>query len=279
MKGLVSGIKRMEIHDGDGLRTTVFFKGCPLKCVWCHNPESISFEKQIAYFREKCRHCGACREKRDENAAARCPVNALTVYGREYEPEELVNEVTQDEPFFRAGGGGVTLSGGECLAQPDFAVEVARLLHEKDVSVYVDTCGFVPRRTLERILPFTDRFLYDIKAVDPAVHKACTGQDNALILDNLRFLSDAGADIEIRVPLVVGFNEKEIPAIGALLKDMPGITKVKVLRYHNLAASRYEALEMENTLPPSDTAAEDVERAVFALADCGLNAVNGTMAD
>lgn len=279
MKGIISGIKRMEIHDGDGLRTTVFFKGCPLKCLWCHNPESISFAKQTAYFKEKCRRCGACGNVHSEENVSRCPVNALMVYGREVEPEELVEEVMQDEAFFRAGNGGVTLSGGECLAQPEFAVAVARLLYEKGVSIYIDTCGFVPRQTLEKILPYADQFLYDVKALDPAVHRACTGQDNALILDNLRFVSLQGAAIEIRIPLVAGYNDGEIPAIAAFLKDLPGITKVKVLQYHNFSASRYEALGMKNTLPPAQTTPEDVAKAVEILAKSGLRAVNGMTAD
>ena len=279
MKGLISGIKRMEIHDGDGLRTTVFFKGCPLKCIWCHNPESISFEKQIAFFKEKCLHCNSCRDERTQESAARCPVNALVAYGREYEAEKLADLLMEDEPYFRAGNGGVTLSGGECLAQPDFAVEVARLLFEKGVSVDIDTCGFVPRHTLERVLPYTDTFLYDVKAASPEVHKALTGQDNALILDNLRFLSQSGARIEIRIPLVVGCNDGEIPAIGKLLRDLPGITKIKVLQYHDFSASRYEALGMKNTLPPSRTAPEDVAYAVAILAALGLPAVDGTLSD
>lgn len=279
MKGRISGIKRMEIHDGDGLRTTVFFKGCPLKCLWCHNPESISFAPQTAYFREKCRHCGACGDVHSAETAPRCPVNALITYGRDVEPEELVEEVMRDEAFFRAGNGGVTLSGGECLAQPDFAVAVARLFRERGISVYVDTSGFVPRRTLERILPYADKFLYDVKAADPAVHRACTGQDNALILDNLRFLSEKGAAIEIRIPLAVGYNDGEIPAIAALLKDLPGIDKVKVLQVHNLAGSRYEALGMENTMPPARTTPQDVAKAVEILAASGLNAVNGIISD
>ena len=269
----------MEIHDGEGLRTTVFFKGCPLKCIWCHNPESISFEKQIAFFKEKCIRCGTCGDARTEESAGRCPVNALVAYGREVEAGDLVSELLRDEPYFRASGGGVTLSGGECLAQPDFAVKVARLLFEKGVSVDIDTSGFVPRRTLERVLPYTDTFLYDIKAASPDVHLACTGQDNALILENLRFLSRSGEKLEIRVPLVTGCNDGEIPAIAALLHDLPGIIKVKVLRYHDLSASRYEALGMENTLPPARTTVEDVARAVSVFTAAGLPAVNGALAD
>ena len=112
MKGMISGIKRMEIHDGDGLRTTVFFKGCPLRCIWCHNPESLSFEKQVAFLKNKCVSCGICENKRNEKTAESCPVNAIEVYGREYELDELVEILLQDEAFFKNSGGGVTLSGG-----------------------------------------------------------------------------------------------------------------------------------------------------------------------
>ena len=145
MKGMISGIKRMEIHDGDGLRTTVFFKGCPLRCIWCHNPESLSFEKQVAFFKNKCVSCGICENKRNEKTAESCPVNAIEVYGREYELDELVEILLQDEAFFKNSGGGVTLSGGECLAQPDFAVALSKRLYERGISVYVDTCGYVKR--------------------------------------------------------------------------------------------------------------------------------------
>ncbi|MBQ7624943.1 MAG: glycyl-radical enzyme activating protein [Clostridia bacterium] len=279
MYGVISDVKRMEIHDGDGLRTTVFFKGCPLKCLWCHNPESISFEPQTARFKQKCIGCGTCRGENTEETAKNCPADALVFYGRRVDTESLVSELMQDAPFFRESGGGVTLSGGECLAQPDFAVSVARALFEKGISVDIDTCGFVPRESFERILPFTDVFLYDIKAVDPAVHAACTGRDNSLILDNLRFLSKAGAKIEIRYPLAKGFNDGECEKIGALLKDMPGVRKIKVLRCHSYAASRYEALGMPCPLPDSKTGRPDVERAVSALRSYGLPAVNGMDGD
>lgn len=279
MKGLISGIKRMEIHDGDGLRTTVFLKGCPLKCIWCHNPESISFQKQIGYFKEKCIHCGMCQQERSEKTAAYCPAEALVLYGKEYEADELVEILRKDEAFFRNGSGGVTLSGGECLSQAEFVVELAEKLTQEGISVYIDTCGFVKRETLEKIMPFTDKFLYDIKAVDAEVHKRCTGQDNTLILDNLKFLSGSGCSIEIRYPLVKEYNDGECDKIGAFLKDLQGITEVKVLQYHSFAASRYQALGMENTLPDTKTTFEDVEYAVKILKAYGLNAVNGMMDD
>jgi len=155
MKGMISGIKRMEIHDGDGLRTTVFFKGCPLRCIWCHNPESLSFEKQIAFFKSKCISCGICKNERNEKTAENCPANAIVSYGKEYELDDLVEILLQDVLFFKNSGGGVTLSGGECLAQPDFAVSLVKRLYDKGISVYIDTCGFAKRKIFERMIPFT----------------------------------------------------------------------------------------------------------------------------
>lgn len=270
MKGIISGIKRMEIHDGDGLRTTVFFKGCPLKCIWCHNPESISFEPQAAYYKKKCIGCGLCRNEHIPSNSVACPTQALIAYGTEYEAQQLVTELEKDALFFKNSGGGVTLSGGECLAQPDFAVEVAKGLKAKGISVYVDTCGFVKREVFEKIVPYTDRFLYDIKAIDSDIHKKCTGKDNALILENLKFLSDKGCSIEIRYPLVKGYNDGECHKIGAFLKDVKGIVKVKILKYHHFAASRYEALGMINTLPDTQTTDDDLKKAVEELTEYGL---------
>ena len=279
MKGMISGIKRMEIHDGDGLRTTVFFKGCPLRCIWCHNPESLSFEKQIAFFKNKCISCGICKNERNEEAAQRCPVSAIEVYGREYEAEELAQILLQDEAFFKNSGGGVTLSGGECLAQPDFCIALAKLLYERGISVYVDTCGYVKREIFEKMIPYTDKLLYDIKAIDATVHEKCTGRQNRLILDNLKYLCNKGCKIEIRYPLVKGYNDLECEDIAKLLSGLQGITKVKVLQYHSFSASRYEALGMFNTLPDTKTTSYDIEAAVNIFKSYGLHSVNGMRED
>jgi pyruvate formate lyase activating enzyme len=279
MTGIISGIKRMEIHDGDGLRTTVFLKGCPLKCIWCHNPESISFNKQIAFFKNKCISCGICKNERNEDTAQRCPVSAIEVYGREYEAEELAQILLQDEVFFKNSGGGVTLSGGECLAQPDFCIALAKLLYERSISVYVDTCGYVKREIFEKMIPYTDQFLYDIKAIDATVHEKCTGRQNRLILDNLKYLCNKGCKIEIRYPLVKGYNDLECEDIAKLLSGLQGITKVKVLQYHSFSASRYEALGMFNTLPDTKTTSYDIEAAVNIFKSYGLHAVNGMRED
>ena len=291
MKGLICGIKRMEIHDGDGLRTTVFFKGCPLKCIWCHNPESIGRQKQIAFFEEKCIGCGSCKAVCPSGAVNGtvdpskcdlclecvkiCPTGALTLFGEEYEVDDLADILMQDALFFKNSGGGVTLSGGECLFQPDFAVALAKTLKEKDISVYVDTCGFVGREVLDRIIPYTDKFLYDIKAIDGEIHKKCTGRDNAVILQNLEYLLDKGCAVEIRYPLVVGYNDGECEKIGRWLKEKNATCKVKVLQYHPFASSRYKALGMENTLPNTRTELKDVASAVETLKSLGINAING----
>lgn len=275
MNGIISGIKRMEIHDGEGIRTTVFFKGCPLRCVWCHNPESLSHEPQVANFEHKCAHCGLCGGDKSEKTAMSCPMGALVFYGEQYDADSLCDILARDKAYFDQSGGGVTLSGGECLAQPHFAAEVARGLKERGIGVYVDTCGFASRAAFDAIIPYTDKFLYDIKAVDSEVHKKCTGRDNAIILENLEYLTSRGCRVEIRYPLVVGYNDCESYKIGELLTRLGGIEKIKVLKYHNFAGSRYEALGMENTLPKTVTEREDVERAVAILRSFGLCAVNG----
>ena len=196
-------------------------------------------------------------------------------YGERYTAEALCEVLVRDKAYFDASGGGVTLSGGECLAQSEFAAEVARMLREQGVGVYVDTCGFVSREALDRIIPYTDKFLYDIKAIDGAVHKKCTGRDNKIILENLAYLVSRGCKIEIRYPLVVGYNDGESDKIGEFLADLGGIDKVKVLKYHDLSGSRYAALGKENTRPKTKTERRDVQRAVQILRSYGLNAVNG----
>ena len=263
----------MEIHDGDGLRTTVFFKGCPLKCKWCHNPESISYKKQVAFFREKCVLCGSCKGCKSAETAEFCPTGAIVCYGTEYTVEALCALILQDKPFFDASGGGVTLSGGECLTQIDFAVELASELKRNGVSVYIDTCGYVPRSSIDAILPYADKFLYDLKAIDPEVHLRCTGKENGIILDNLRYLVEKKASVEIRYPLVKGENDDQAEKIGSFLAGLGGIDAVKVLRYHDLAASRYEALSMENTMPTEKTELADVEKAVRTLTLHGLKVI------
>ncbi|MBQ8381494.1 MAG: glycyl-radical enzyme activating protein [Clostridia bacterium] len=285
-QGMIFDVKRFAIHDGDGIRTTLFFKGCPLSCVWCHNPEGISMKPEVAYYRHKCKCCGACAKACPEGAhsftegghifdrdkclgrgecEAVCPNSAIKYYGRQVTADEILPELLSDRAFYENSGGGVTLSGGECLMQADFAAEILSRLKEEGIHTAVDTSGYVPREAFDKVLPYTDVFLYDVKAIDPAVHKRCTGRDNSLILNNLKYISSRGAAIEIRIPFVPGYNDSEITAIAEFLDTVGGITKIKVLPYHNLAASKYEALGMKNTLPERVPTDEELKSAISAI--------------
>lgn len=297
MKGLITNIKRMAVHDGKGLRSTIFFKGCPLRCVWCHNPDTLSFEKELAVYPQKCMGCGGCIEICPVGALGEnflrdcekciscykcieeCPVSARVLFGEEWEAEDLAEKVLEDREFFISSGGGVTLSGGECLEQINFAEALAKIFYDRGISVDIDTCGFVNFNAFERIIPYADEFLYDIKAIDSEVHKRCTGQDNAVILENLKKLDEAGCKIEIRYPYVVGYNDGECRAIGEFISGLKNVSKIKVLGYHGFAKSNYEALGKKNTLPEVIVTRKDVQMAVDILSSFGLNAVNGMDGD
>ena len=300
MKGLISGIKRNSVHDGPGIRTTVFLKGCPLKCIWCHNPESISFSKEIGYYKNKCISCGCCEDvcpikavkmdggfpKTDLSVCSHCfictescPSEARIAYGEYWDSADLVEKLLEDRDFYVSSGGGVTLSGGECLSQPDFAVEVARMLFSRNISVDIDTCGYVPREVFDSIIPYADLFLYDIKAMDPVIHRKCTGRDNKLILDNLKYLAERNCRIEIRYPYVPGWNDMESAAICRYLRHLPDISKVKILGYHKMAGGKYEALSMPDTLPDTQPTPADIDKVVSMFAKYNINAVNGMIND
>jgi len=272
----ITDLKRFAVHDGPGIRTTVFFKGCSLACRWCHNPENISFSRELAYFSHKCRHCGLCatlcqahtveegQHRFDRRlcvqcgrCAEACPAEALRLYGREVTVDGLFDEVMEDAPFYAQSSGGVTLSGGECLCQPDFCAALLKKLKEAGVHTAVDTCGQVSRRALEETAAFTDLYLYDIKAFSEEVHHRATGHGNRQILENLRYLDALGKAIEIRIPLVPGYNEDQLPEIGALLSQLPRVTCVRVLAYHRYAAYKYPALGRENLMGETPAPTEE----------------------
>lgn len=292
MKAKIFEIKRFAVHDGDGIRTTVFFKGCPLKCVWCHNPEGINFKSQLAYHKNKCINCGECvricpssAHKISEKGhifdrrlclscgkcAEVCLGNALTFYGREISIEELMPILLEDRDFYEESGGGVTLSGGECLAQADFCAELLKWLKIEGIHTAVDTCGFVLRESIDKVMPHTDVFLYDIKAFDEDVHIKCTGQSNKIILENLKHIDNCGKNSEIRIPYVPNYNFDQIYKIGHFLANLNSLTKVRVLPYHNYAGSKYQSLDLGDTLPkilPTDL---EIESAKEILKTYGLN--------
>ena len=258
-KGIITDIKHFAIHDGDGIRTTVFFKGCPLRCVWCHNPEGLSSMPETVFYAHKCISCGVCLK--EGFTADDCLGKARILYGREVTVIDLIPELLEDKDFYLSSGGGVTLSGGECLVQADFCAELLERLKREGINTALDTCGCVSWDSFEKVLPFTDTFLFDLKAVDDDVHKRCTGASNKLIIENLRRLDGLGANIEIRIPFVPGYNDGEIEKMAELLSSLPSIKRMRVLPYHNLAGSKYEALGMVNTLPDRLPTDKEMERA------------------
>ena len=266
MKALICDIKRFAVHDGEGIRTTVFFKGCPLKCVWCHNPESINFKPQVAFYENKCIGCGECKKERF--TVEGCLGDARVLYGKEMTIEELLPLLLEDKDFYETSGGGVTLSGGECLCQADFCAELLKALKKEGINTAVDTCGFVSKESIDKVLPYTDTFLYDIKAIDEDVHIKCTGQSNKIILENLKHIDSLCKKIEIRIPYVPEYNSDQIEKIVGVLRILKNIKAVKVLPYHNYAGSKYSALNMENTLPKILPTEEEIKNAEKMLVLC-----------
>ena len=275
MNGLVGEIfeiKRFSVHDGDGIRTTVFFKGCPLRCVWCHNPEGLSKEPQIAFYKHKCIMCGECQNK--DFVTDDCLGEARVVYGKSITVEQLLPLLLEDRDFYDNSGGGVTLSGGECLMQSEFCTELLKALKAHNIHTAVDTCGCVPRNALDRVIPYTDVFLYDVKAYTEEVHIKCTGVSNKLILDNLKYLDSCGANIEVRIPFVPGYNDSEINGIATFLNGLQSVSKVKILPYHRFASSKYDALNIKNTLPfriPNDAEIDQAKRLIQSITNLELS--------
>ena len=292
--GMIFNIQRFSIYDGPGARTTVFFKGCNLRCKWCHNPESIPSKPQLEFYPDRCIGCGKCLEVCptgaqgvdaegahviDREACVNCMkcvdtcyAEALVAVGQRISAEELMEAVMTDVPYYQRSGGGVTFTGGECMVQHDFLKEMLRRLKAEGIHTAVDTAGNVPWRLFEEILADTDIFLYDVKAADPEVHRRLTGVENGLILENLRRLCAAGKRIWIRIPYIPGCNDKEMPAIAALLEGLP-VERVEVMPYHRLGEGKYAALGLENTGPicviPTDA---EIERVVEMLKQRNLPA-------
>ena len=265
---MIFAIKPFEIHDGDGIRTTVFFKGCPLKCKWCHNPESLSFGKEIMYNDELCINCMKCVDLCDANiirdgvhiferencilcgkCESICSGNAFEIAGKEPSAEEIAREVLKDEMFMKGSGGGVTFSGGEPLMQVDLCVEIAKILKNRDINIAIDTSGFVSKEALDKIIPYTDTFLFDIKAIDENVHIDCTGVSNKIILENIKYADSLGIPIEIRYPYVPCMNDSEAEKIAEFIKELKMVKMVRVLAYHNYAERKYESLGLKYPLP------------------------------
>lgn len=238
MTAIVFNIQRFSLHDGDGIRTTIFFKGCPLRCKWCHNPESWLSEPQSVFIQKKCRACSKCDKG--------CVYGARETAGKPYTPDELIRIAERDAEFYKSSGGGVTLSGGEVMAQhAAFLLELVRGLKQKGLNVAVDTCGYAPFEAFENILPYVDTFLYDIKFIDNARHLQFTGQSNGLILANLQKLSGKNASLEIRIPVIEGANSDDAQ-MNKIISYLAGIRakKIRLLPYHAIGREKYTHLGM-----------------------------------
>ncbi len=309
-EGRLYDIQGFSVQDGPGIRTTAFLKGCPLRCPWCHSPESQAFYKQLSWMSMRCLGLDACKSrcmkacpkdaieegplktdvqtgeqlrtvhvKRDlcDNCGAcadKCYAEALTLCGKDYTSEALVNRLLQDKSFFDTSGGGVTISGGEPLCQIDFVVEVMQGLKAAGIHIALDTTGYVPREDLARTVPYTDLYLYDLKHMDSARHKATVGVPNERIHDNARFLAEAGKKLQVRIPVIPMFNwdEENIRATAQFCVELgDAVEVVQLLPYHNMGVMKYlrisDGKPMEAT-PPSD---EKMAQLKDLMASYGLN--------
>lgn len=268
MKGMVFDIQHFCVDDGPGIRTTVFMKGCPLRCAWCHNPEGLSRKVQITYFADKCLSCGRCAAACDHGGHSiaedghvfsregcvqcgacveACPAGALKVAGREMEPEEALREVLKDRPFYENSGGGITLSGGEPFFQSEFALELLRGARQAGLHTCVETSGHCPKEVIEAAAELVDLFLFDVKETDGELHKRFTGVDNARILENLRVLAEKNRPVILRCPIIPGCNDRRehILGIAQLANSLRNVREVHLEPYHPFGVDKYTRLGLE----------------------------------
>jgi pyruvate formate lyase activating enzyme len=291
--GYIFDIKKFSINDGPGLRTTVFFQGCPLSCPWCHNPEGRSTKPVLMYRANRCALCGECVKVCNRNAihingrvitdrelcdtcgrcVTACYSDARELSGYRVSVDEIMTQIERDRPFYEQSGGGVTFSGGEPLLQPRFLKKLLLACREAGISTAVDTSGYCTWNDLESILNLTDLFLYDLKLMDDTRHRAIVGVSNRVILDNLKKLNRAGCSLYIRFPLIPSINDDEdnLRQMAAFLSDLEGIKGVELMGYHEIGLAKYEALDLNYTLknihPPSK---EQTQEAASSLSYLGL---------
>lgn len=258
-QGLIFNVQRFSLHDGPGVRSTVFLKGCPLHCTWCHNPESQSPSQEFVRLAHRCMRCERCSDEelasqvvtgRDESDVELCPTGALQAVGRTLAPEALVTELLRDRIFFEESGGGVTFSGGEPLMQAAFVTECLRQLNAAGVHTTLDTCGFARWQDLADAAVHADLVLFDLKMMDDVRHRAATGVSNGRILDNLRALAAVHSHIWIRVPIIPGVNDdaQNLDATAAFVARLPGVCRVELLPYHATGEPKFARMGLAYTL-------------------------------
>ena len=293
--GVVFNIQHYSIHDGPGIRTVVFLKGCPLACRWCCNPESVSGKPELGFRQSLCNGCGQCLEPCPRKALSladgtnslgidrfacdscgicvqSCPRRALTIYGQRMTVGEVVDEVLKDAPFYRRSGGGVTISGGEPLRQPKFLLAILKACRQAGLHTAIETSGYCSSRTFSRVLAEVDLVLFDLKVMSEEEHLALTGRKNSLILNNARLLANSGCAVQPRMPLVPGMNDStnNLTIIASFLQSI-GVPSIELMPYHQFGRGKYVALgkpykmgDMPNAKP------EDVESVCKFLEEQGL---------
>lgn len=277
---MIFDVQPFSLHDGPGIRTTVFLKGCPLHCAWCSNPEGISKKQTLSYQKNKCENCFKCVDVCPTEALTIsngklsvqhsscntcgecvkvCPTGALKLIGFEESPEEIIERIKKDKDYFQKSGGGITLSGGEVMLQPDFALSILKMAKEENIHTCIETCGFAKEKDYEAVLPFVDIFLFDYKITNPSDHKKYTRVSNQSIINNLKFLNDKGAKIWLRIPIVPGINDTEehFTAIAEISNKFEQIEKVELMPYHNWGEHKYEEIGIEKPGLHIDTVSEE----------------------
>jgi len=296
--GIIFNIQRFCTHDGPGIRTTVFVKGCPLSCPWCHNPEGLARDREISFDPTRCIGCRACLEAcerggheftpegehlRHPEPCVRCGAcvetcfaGALEAVGEEKTAREIVDVVLRDKPFYDNSGGGVTLSGGEPLYQPEFSAAVLRICRAEGISNAVETSGATSWTVLEPFLPLVDYWMCDIKHVDPQRHRELTGGDNRQILANVRRLCQEGAAVLLRLPLVPGLNDEEdnLRGFGAFTRETCPSEGLELMPYHRIGQGKYERIDQDYSLKELPEAGDDqIRRAAQLLREGGADRV------
>lgn len=276
MKGTIFNIQKFCVNDGPGIRTTVFLKGCPLKCIWCHNPESQSAKSEIMFYKDKCVNCGRCAAVCpngchsfengthifDRKNCVRCFLctktgcEALEKVGRKISTDEVINDVLKDKIFYDNSGGGLTLSGGEPLYQYDFSLEILKKAKESGLHTAIETCGFTSEERIKEISKYVDLFLFDYKETNSELHRKFAGIDNTDILKNLKLLDEIGKDMILRCPIIPGFNAREehFKGICDTTNKFKNILHIELEPYHSLGESKYISLgtREHKFCPPSE---------------------------